>query len=75
MAVDALREMSAVYRDSGRLNEAIETALKALEMCHRTDPRRAATLLQMLGKLYEQQGDADRAAASYTQARRMEQQS
>ena len=75
MAVDALREMSAVYRDSGRLNKAIETSLKALEMCHRVDPRRAATLLQMLGKLYEQQGDADRAAASYTQARRMSQQS
>jgi len=75
MAVDALREMSAVYRDSGRLNKAIETALKALEMCHRIDPRRAATLLQLLGKLYEQQGDAGRAAASYTQARRIAQQS
>lgn len=75
MAVDALREMSAVYRDSGRLNKAIETSLKALEMCHRVDPRRAATLLQTLGKLYEQQGDADRAAASYTQARRMAQRS
>ena len=75
IAVDALREMSAVYRESGRLNEAIETSLRALEMCHRTDPRRAATLLQMLGKLYEQQGDTDRSAASYTQARRMTQQS
>jgi len=75
MAVDALREMSAVCRDSGRLDEAIETLLKALEMCHRVDPRRAATLLQTLGKLYEQQGDMERAAASHAQARRMAQQS
>jgi tetratricopeptide (TPR) repeat protein len=74
IAVDALREMSALYRDSGRLNEAIETALKAVEMCYRTDPRKAAILLQMLGKLYEQQGDADRATASYAQARRMAEQ-
>lgn len=73
IAVDALREMSAVYRDSGRLNEAIEAAVKALEMCHRVDPRRAVTLLQMLGKLYEQQGDAERAAKSYEQARRIAQ--
>ncbi len=74
MAVDALREMSAVYRDSGRLNEAIEASLKAVEMCYRVNPQKAATLLQTLGKLYEQQGDAEKAAASYAQARRMAQQ-
>ncbi len=74
MAVDALREMSAVYRESGRLNDAIEAALKAVEMCYRINPRKAATLLQTLGNLYEQQGDAERAAASYAQARRMTQQ-
>lgn len=74
MAVDALREMSAVYRDGGRLNDAIEASLKAVEMCYRVNPRKAATLLQTLGNLYEQQGDAERAAASYAQARRMTQQ-
>lgn len=74
MAVDALREMSTVYRDSGRLNEAIEASLKAVEMCYRANPRKAATLLQTLGKLYEQQGDAEKAMASYTQAQRMTQQ-
>jgi tetratricopeptide (TPR) repeat protein len=74
MAVDALREMSTVYRESGRLNEAIEASLKAVEMCYRANPRKAANLLQTLGKLYEQQGDAERAAASYAQARRMAQQ-
>ncbi len=73
MAVDALREMSAVYRDGGRLNDAIEASLKAVEMCYRVNPRKAATLLQTLGNLYEQQGDAERAAASYAQARRMTQ--
>jgi tetratricopeptide (TPR) repeat protein len=74
MAVDALREMSAVYRDSGRLNEAVEASLKAVEMCYRVNPRKAATLLQTLGKLYEQQGDVEKAMASYTQAQRMAQQ-
>lgn len=74
MAVDALREMSNVYRDSGRLDDAIEASLKAVEMCYRVNPRKAATLLQTLGKLYEQQGDAEKAATSYAQAQRMAQQ-
>lgn len=74
IAINALIEMSAVYRDGGRLDDAIATALKALEMCYRADPHKAATLLESLGKLYEQQGNPEKAATSYAQARRMAQQ-
>ena len=72
-AVDTLREMSAVYCEQGCLNEAIDTAHKALEMCHRVDSQRASMLLQMLGDYYEQLGDVGRALKSYEQARRIAQ--
>jgi len=74
LAISVLQEISALHRDHGRLDAAIEALRKAAELCTRVDSRKATFVLESLGKLYEQRGDMNNAAASYGQARRIAQQ-
>ncbi len=64
LAINVLQEISVLHRDNGRLDAAIEASRKAVELCNRVDARKAAPVLEYLGKLYEQRGDMDNAAAA-----------
>lgn len=71
LTLNVLQEISALHRDNGQLDAAIEAARQAAELCQRVDVHKAVLALEYLGRLYEQCGDKDNAAASYEQARRL----
>jgi len=67
---DILANLSAVYADEGRLEDAQTALLTALEYDAKTgDPRALASNLNMLGLLYDEAGDRESARVYLTQSR------
>ena len=67
---DILANLSSVYADEGRLEDAQTALLTALEYDAKTgDPRALASNLNMLGLLYDDAGDRESARVYLTQSR------